>query len=294
MASRGSATPRSDPPASPWAAFSLALVEPGHTRYGAQAKLACTMPAVVRDGAFGLDPARLSTNVADTREKTPMSFAGLFGGRNPLQGLMKHMPVAHECAQQVAPLMDALTKEDREGLKVVAKKIFDLEEQCDQVKHQVRASLPKSLFLPVDRRDVLEVLHFQDSIADTAQDIAGLLLERNMSVPEHMADPLQLFVERCIDVVTLAAEIVASFDGLLEAGFKGPEVEEMEGKINRLNEAEDGTDDLGLSLTRSLFAHEDEMKPVSVMMWYQLIEWIGDLADHAEKVANRVRLLIAR
>jgi predicted phosphate transport protein (TIGR00153 family) len=162
------------------------------------------------------------------------------------------------------------------------------------VKHEVRAGLPRSLFLPVDRRDVLEVLHFQDSIADTAQDIAGLLLERKMSVPEHMADPLELFVERCVEVVGLAAEIVAAFDQLLEVGFKGPEVDEMEGKINRLNAAEDGTDDLGMALVRSLFAHEDEMKPVSVMMWYRLIEWIGDLADYAEKVANRVRLLIAR
>ena len=36
------------------------------------------------------------------------------------------------------------------------------------------------------------------------------------------------------------------------------------------------------------------MKPVSVMMWYRLIEWIGDLADYAEKVGDRLRLLIAK
>jgi predicted phosphate transport protein (TIGR00153 family) len=222
------------------------------------------------------------------------SFAGLFGGRNPLAGLMKHMPVVHECAQQVNPLFAALIADDRDALKVAAKRIFELEEQCDLLKHEVRATLPKSLFMPVDRRDVLEVLHFQDSIADTAQDIAGLLLERNMTVPENMAEPLEVFVERCVDVVGLAAEIVSHFDRLLEVGFKGPEVEEMEGKINRLNEAENGTDDLGMALVRSLFAQEDEMNPVSVMMWYRQFEWIGDLADYAEKVGNRVRLLIAR
>jgi uncharacterized protein Yka (UPF0111/DUF47 family) len=36
------------------------------------------------------------------------------------------------------------------------------------------------------------------------------------------------------------------------------------------------------------------LKPVSVMMWYQLIQWVGDLADYAEKVGDRLRLLIAR
>jgi predicted phosphate transport protein (TIGR00153 family) len=221
------------------------------------------------------------------------TFARLFGGRNPLKGLQKHMPLALQCAEQVAPLMDALIKGDEEAMKAAATTIDDLEGQCDTVKHDIRMNLPKSLFLPVDRRDVLQVLHFQDSIADTAQDIAGLLLERDMAVPEHMRDPLVLYVKRCIEVVELAAEIVNHFDELLEVGFRGREVEEVEGKINSLNKAETGTDDLGSALVRSLFAHEDEMKPVSVMMWYRLFEWIGDLADFAEKVANQIRLIIA-
>jgi uncharacterized protein Yka (UPF0111/DUF47 family) len=36
------------------------------------------------------------------------------------------------------------------------------------------------------------------------------------------------------------------------------------------------------------------MKPVSVVFWYQMIHWIGDLADFSEKVGDRMRLLIAR
>jgi uncharacterized protein Yka (UPF0111/DUF47 family) len=30
------------------------------------------------------------------------------------------------------------------------------------------------------------------------------------------------------------------------------------------------------------------------MFWYQLIQWVGNLADNAEKVGDRLRLLIAR
>ena len=64
--------------------------------------------------------------------------------------------------------------------------------------------------------------------------------------------------------------------------------------LKELNDIEDETDELGVALARALFEHEDEMKPVSVMMWYRLIEWIGDLADYAEKVGDRLRLLIAK
>ena len=61
-----------------------------------------------------------------------------------------------------------------------------------------------------------------------------------------------------------------------------------------LNKIEDETDEMGMQLTRSLFAQEENMSPVSVMFWYQMIQWIGDLADYAEKVGDRLRLLLAR
>ena len=76
-------------------------------------------------------------------------------------------------------------------------------------------------------------------------------------------------------------------------GFRGREASRVEEMVTALNKLEDETDELGLELTRRLFQHEDEIKPVSVIMWYQLIQWVGDLADYAEKVGDRLRLMIA-
>ncbi len=77
-------------------------------------------------------------------------------------------------------------------------------------------------------------------------------------------------------------------------GFRGREVDKVDAMLGQLNDIEDETDELGIALARSLFQHEREMEPVSVMTWYRLIEWIGDLADFAEKVGDRLRLLIAK
>ena len=77
-------------------------------------------------------------------------------------------------------------------------------------------------------------------------------------------------------------------------GFRGREASKVEDMVTKLNEIEDETDQMGMALARTLFSKEDEMKPVSVMFWYQTIQWIGDLADFAEKVGDRMRLLIAR
>ena len=220
-------------------------------------------------------------------------FANLFG-KSPFTALQVHMRIVLECVHEVPPLFEALAKGDDAGVKSAKEKIFKKEAEADEIKNELRNRLPKSLFMPVDRRDLLEVLQMQDSIADTAQDIAGLLVERPMELPEFMQEPMQALALRCVDVCELSAKIIEELDELLAMGFRGREatrVEEMVGELNRL---EDETDELGLELARRLFQHEDEIKPVSVMMWYQLIQWVGDLADYAEKVGDRLRLLIAK
>ena len=191
-------------------------------------------------------------------------------------------------------LFECLAAGDQEGVVVAKDKIFEKEAEADRIKNDLRGALPKSLFMPVDRRDLLEVLQMQDSIADTAQDIAGLLIERRMEIPDFMQQPMLALARRSVDACEQSAKIIEELDELLAMGFRGREAERVEKMVEQLNLIEDDTDELGIELARHLFEHEDEIKPVSVMMWYQLIEWVGDLADYAEKVGDRLRLLIAR
>ncbi|MDA0789656.1 MAG: TIGR00153 family protein [Proteobacteria bacterium] len=220
-------------------------------------------------------------------------IANMFG-RSPVKPLQQHMAMVLECARLVPDLFQAMAEDDRERLIEIKEKIFEREEAADKLKNELRSHLPKSLFMPIDRRDLLEVLQMQDSIADTAQDIAGLLEERPMELPIALKDPLIALSVRCVDTCELSNRIINELDELLEVGFSGREVTRVEKMVAELNKLEDETDVMGLQLTRTLFEHEDEMKPVSVMMWYRLIEWVGDLADYAEKVGDRLRLLIAR
>jgi len=220
-------------------------------------------------------------------------FANLFG-KSPFKALQVHMRVVLECAHEIPTLFDALAAGDQEAVVTVKNKIFEREAEADKIKNDLRGALPKSLFMPVDRRDLLDVLQMQDSIADTAQDIAGLLVERRMEIPEFMKDPMLALARRSVDACEQSAKIIEELDELVAMGFRGREATQVEDMVEKLNLIEDDTDELGIELARHLFEHEDEIKPVSVMMWYQLIEWVGDLADYAEKVGDRLRLLIAR
>ncbi len=215
-------------------------------------------------------------------------------GSSPFKPMQEHMRVVNTCVSEVPGLFEALIAGNQEELIAHKDRIFAKENEADKVKNDLRAHLPKSLFMPVDRRDLLEVLELQDTIANVAQDIAGLMMERDMAVPEGMAEPLMALVRRCVETCNDSAAIINELDELLEMGFRGREASKVEKMVSRLNEVENETDIMGIALTRTLFSKEDEMSPVSVIFWYQMIQWIGDLADYAEKVGDRLRLLIAR
>lgn len=215
-------------------------------------------------------------------------------GKSPFKPMQAHMKIITECVAEVPGLFDALIEGNEDEIIKHKDRIFDKENEADILMHDLHMQLPKSLFMPVDRRDLLGLLAMQDKIANTAQDIAGLMTERDMSVPQGMENQLREFVQRCIDTCTQAAVIIEELDELIEMGFRGREASKVDEMVEKLSKIEDETDDMGIELTRVLFAKEDEMKPVSVMFWYLMIQWIGDLADYAEKVGDRMRLLIAK
>ena len=220
-------------------------------------------------------------------------IAGLFG-RSPFKPTQQHMEAVEKCAAEVIPLFEALLAGDGEAVAEGKRRIFSLEHEADEIKNQIRAHLPKSFFMPVDRRDLLDLLHAQDSIADTAQDVAGLVTLRPLEIPEPFRDLLAAFVERNVAAVHQCAKIIDLLDELLELGFRGREADQVEGMVEELSRIESESDDQGMELTRLLFEHGEEMSPPTFFVWYELFQRLGDLADFAEDVGDRLRLLVAR
>ena len=214
--------------------------------------------------------------------------------QSPFKALQEHMRAVIQCVDELPGLFEALAKEDWEATRKISKKVSDFESEADLVKNQLREHLPKGLFMAVDRRDLLTILTQQDSIADVAEDIADLVFERQMKIPEPMKDKLLDFVSSCIQVVHSCSLVIEELDELLEMGFRGKEAYKVEKMVENINIEEERTDQQLKELSRILFKLEDEMKPVSVIFWYKILEWIGDLADQAEKTGNRLRLIIAR
>jgi len=206
--------------------------------------------------------------------------------------MQEHMRAAVECASQVVPLIDAMALGDDEAIASQRAEIDRLEHKADELKHDIRSHLPRRLMLAMERRDMLDILDCQDSIADTAQDIAELADQRRMHLPEPLAQPFKALTAKVIAACDQGQKVIGELDELVETGFGDREVARLEGMIAELGRIESETDVLSDKAARVLFSLEGELG-VATVYWHQLILWIADLADYAERVGNRLRLLIA-
>ncbi|MCI5220864.1 MAG: DUF47 family protein, partial [Candidatus Electrothrix sp. LOE2] len=93
--------------------------------------------------------------------KSTSPLAGLLH-KSPFKPIQEHMRTVFSCVSLLQPLFEALYAKDHEGIKKIAAQIDELETAADKQKSTFRLNMPKTLFLPVDRRNLLKLLHDQD------------------------------------------------------------------------------------------------------------------------------------
>ena len=221
-----------------------------------------------------------------------MAWIDKLVGKSPIGPIQKHMHVAVLCAREVIPLLEAMAAGDDEAIRERRAEIDRLEHEADQLKHEIRSHMPRRFMMAMDRRTMLEILDYQDSIADVAQDIAELADQRGMHLPELLREPVLSMAHSVLVACEQGQRIIDELDELVETGFGEGEVARVDEMIRELGRLESQTDaDLDRA-ARALFSMETELG-VATVFWHQIILWIANLADLAERVGNRLRLLIA-
>lgn len=222
-----------------------------------------------------------------------VNFFNLFA-KSPLQPLNEHIKKVHECCSLLPSFFECVFSDTWEKAKEVQHQISSLEKDADKLKREIRINLPNSLFMPVDRTDLLELLTQQDKIANKAKDIAGIMLGRQLKIPKDVKEEFIKYVNRCLDATELATKVIEELEDLLETGFRGKEINIVEGMVRDLDSIEDDTDHIQISLRHNLYLRESELNPIDAMFLYKVLDKIGDLADQAQRVGSRLELMISK
>ncbi|KRO95519.1 MAG: phosphate transport regulator [SAR92 bacterium BACL26 MAG-121220-bin70] len=221
------------------------------------------------------------------------SISNLFG-KSPIKPLQEHMSLVVECASKLEPFFEAVLADEWQNASDIFDQIADDENRADDLKKQFRLNMPKSLFMPMSRGDLLGILAQQDNIANATKDVCGLVLGREMAIPSVLQSDFIAYVKSAIQTCEKARKAIEELDELLETGFTGQEVKFVQKLIRDLDAQEQKVDKRERKLRHRLFKIEAEIPPVHVMFLYNIIDNIGGIADTAEQVGNQLELLLAK
>lgn len=219
------------------------------------------------------------------------TFLSLFG-RSPFTPLQTHMAKVRECVLKIPPLFGAIREENYEQLASLAEEISKLEHDADLIKNDIRNHLPKSLFLPIDRRQLLEILSLQDHIADRVEDIAHLLNLKNVTIPPHLDHDLQNFIRINLETFEDTCLIVKELHELLESSFGGIEAEKVRTMVQCVSYKEHEADLIQNQMLKKLFSLENELSYATFYLWIHALKALGEISNLSERLANRIRMTL--
>ncbi len=221
-----------------------------------------------------------------------MSIISKLFGKSPFEPLYQHMCKVKQCVDLIQPLMRAFIDEDFDKVSEITKLIFKAEHEADLMKKEIRINLPKGIFLPVARGDILRFLKEQDNIADATEDLAALLAMRRMEVPAELKDELQTLVDEVLEAFDLTMKVSSEIKLLAETSFGGAEAHKVMEMIEEIKVKEWEADKAQMRAAQKVFLLEDKLDPVSVMMWMQIFRELGNLANHAENTGDQLRIML--
>ena len=152
------------------------------------------------------------------------------------------MALVVTCASHLEPFFEAVIANKWTDASDIFDRITDDENQADDLKKQFRLNMPKSLFMPVSRGDLLGILAQQDNIANTAKDVCGIVLGREMDIPSSLQADFIAYVKSAIETCEKARKAIDELDELLETGFTGQEVKFVKKLIRDLDSQEQKVD----------------------------------------------------
>lgn len=226
-------------------------------------------------------------------EEIPMSrFFEMFK-RSPFEPLREHMDAVMACARLVQPMFDAVGARDFAKLEALTKDVFVKEHDADLIKDEVRQTIPNTFYLPVYRGDLLGYLKLQDDIADSAEDVAVLLSIKNLELPEAIGELAGDYLSSVVKVVELTEQLTHTFQEAVEKGLQQAHTSVVHESVKAVEKAEWESDRTQYKLCKALFALENSISAVDIMLWFKIFGELGRMANVAESLADRIRRMLS-
>jgi predicted phosphate transport protein (TIGR00153 family) len=117
---------------------------------------------------------------------------------------------------------------------------------------------------------------------------------RHTKIPKDLIKPFIRHNDLVLKTVQKMEEAVENIKDLIETSFVKRERDQTKGFIYDVHKFEREADDLKYEITKGIYKLEKKLDPMDVYHLLKIVDWVDDIADHAENVADWLRSMIAR
>ena len=217
-----------------------------------------------------------------------------FRRKTPFGQLLEHMDKVRECIDLLGLGLLKYYKGNYSGFSELSENVSKLEHEADIIKRNLRNHLPNSLFMPVDKGKFMWALREQDKILDHAENLVRMLDIRHTNVPKELQDVFSEHAKLVIKTVEAMEDAVENIRDLVETSFVKREREQTKQLIRNVHEYEWKADQKKYEITEGIYKLEKKIDPMDVYHLLKIADWVDDVADHAENVADWLRSMIAK
>lgn len=215
----------------------------------------------------------------------------IFRKKSPVDGLVAHAEKVGIGVKKFKEAVEAYLEKDYSSFERIADEVIKIENEADVIKGNTRNHLYKGIFMPVDKGDFLSCLKEQDSILDACEDAVIWLQFRKSEIDDDLKEKIREYLLKVVDIVEGLELLVKDMHRLISS-ISITERKNIKEKIRNIYSEEEQIDRMQRDLIKNLFSSEKE-----AMHIYHLIHVIfilGRMADHAESVGDRIRVMMAR
>jgi len=205
--------------------------------------------------------------------------------------LKKHARLVLECAERLSLSLEAYYKKDTAQLEEIAKHIFEIEKEADQLKRNIRGHLPKGILLPVERFELFLYLKEQDAIADATEEIINWLSFKYVKIPKELFEEIESLLTKSIESLKYLENLITySADFLINRNENSRN--QAKDIVREIRYSQYLAEEFGNKIKKEIFSKLND----SLTLFYtlKLVDLILGIPHHAENTADLMRVMIAK
>lgn len=210
-----------------------------------------------------------------------LGWLGMAEEQSILKDAQKHVEETYKTVNYFAEAVKAFIQGDLNAKTIAIENVRESEHKADILRSKMVVVLSEGLLLPPDREDLMHFVKSLDKIADWTNGAARILGFIEHKLPESILKNISTATELIFNSISKLKEAIQS----LSRNDLKKALQDCE-EVDRI---EHDADDQKKLLIESII-HE-KLEPTSLLLSYQLAEYMEGVTDKIEDVADFVKVM---